>query len=145
MYRPSSLKIKDLSSSNKVLGKGMIRWSILDNQGSVVMIELPGCHIAMAKVRLLSPQVLLGLSGGQLVQTTSKVSLTLDNGVELVATYCPCSRLPILPMGSMTVTCNLWSDAFVYASNTSSIYTNILGQLNNNLSAAQKETLLWHQ
>ena len=70
-YRPSSLKIKDLSLSNKVLGKGMIRWSILDSQGSVAMIEMPGYHIATAEVRLLSPQVLLGLSGGQLVQTTS--------------------------------------------------------------------------
>ena len=92
------------------------------------MIELPGYHIAMAEVRLLSPQVLLGLSGGQLIQTTSKVSLTLDNGVELVATYCPCSRLPILPMGSTTITCNLWSDAFVYTDCMSSIYTNIPGQ-----------------
>ena len=109
------------------------------------MIELPSYHVAKAKVHLLSPQVLFGLTGGQSIQTTSNISLNLDNGVELVATYCPCSRLPILPMTFTIVTCNLWSDAFVYTDHTSSVYINILGQLKNNWSGAQKETLLWHQ
>ena len=135
-YRPSSLKIKDLSSSNKVLGEGMICWSVLDKHGLVVMIEIPGYHIAKAEVHLHSLQVLLGLSGGQSVQTISNISLNLDNGVELVTTYCSCSQLPILPMSSSTITCNLWSDAFVYADRTSSVYVNVLGQLNTNLSVA---------
>ena len=36
-------------------------------------------------------------------------------------------------MSSSTITCNLWSDAFVYADRTPSVYANIIGQLNTNL------------
>ena len=116
----------------------MICWSILDRRGSVVMIELPDYHVAKAEVHLLSIQVLLGLTGGQSIQTTSNISLNLDNGVELVATYSPHSRLPSLPLTSTTVTHNLWSNAFVYTNNTSPIYSNILGQLNTNLPQPRK-------
>jgi hypothetical protein len=53
------MKIKDLSSSNKVAGEGILRWKLQDVNGDSVHVELLGYQIPNAEVRLLSPQVLL--------------------------------------------------------------------------------------
>ena len=95
-YSPSSIFIWDLSSSNKVAGEGMVRWSVRDVKGDLTTIEVPCYHIPKAEVRLLSPQVLLGLAGGELIQTSADVRLCLSNGLVLIANYCPRSRLPLL-------------------------------------------------
>jgi len=54
-YVSSSMKIKDLSSTNKVAGEGMIKWDLQDANGYTVTVEAYGYHIPAAKVRLLSP------------------------------------------------------------------------------------------
>ena len=59
------MKTKDLSSTNKVAGKGMIKWDLQDENGYTVTVEAYGYHIPAAKVRLLSPQVLIKKNGGQ--------------------------------------------------------------------------------
>jgi hypothetical protein len=100
-YKPSQIKINDLSSSNKVQGEGIIKWCVLDSSGQEISIEVPGFHIPGVKVRLLSPQVLLHLIGVNYVGTTSGIVLTLDTNIKLEAKYCPCSRLPFLPVCSM--------------------------------------------
>ncbi len=38
-YKPSQMKIKDLSSSNKVQGEGIIKWRVLDSSGQEISIE----------------------------------------------------------------------------------------------------------
>jgi hypothetical protein len=63
-YRPSTMKIKDLSSLNKVVGDGIISWHIVTNEKNQVTLKLPGFHIPTAVVRLLSPQLLLHQAGG---------------------------------------------------------------------------------
>ena len=70
-YKKSTARIKDLSSSNKVTGKGMVRWTVRDKDGGLVNLELPGYHIPKAEIRLLSPQVLLTLAGGDFFQNSS--------------------------------------------------------------------------
>jgi hypothetical protein len=40
MYGPSGMKIKDLSSTNKVAGKGLIQWDLQDKNGHTVTIEI---------------------------------------------------------------------------------------------------------
>ena len=59
-YKPSKVKIKDLSKLNKIDGEGLIRWKVRDK-----------LHFPNAGVRLLSPQILLTTVGGQAVQTTT--------------------------------------------------------------------------
>ncbi|KAL3772968.1 hypothetical protein ACHAW5_003940 [Stephanodiscus triporus] len=39
-YRSSKMKIRDLSFSNSVAGEGIIRWSVQDERGDKVDIEL---------------------------------------------------------------------------------------------------------
>jgi hypothetical protein len=64
-YVSSNMKIKDLSSTNKVAGKGIIKWDLQDEKGYTVTVEAYGYHIPAAKVHLLSPQVLIKKDGGQ--------------------------------------------------------------------------------
>ena len=68
-YAPSIMKIKDLSSTNTVAGEGLIRWDLQDESGYTVTVQAFGYHIPAAKVRLLSPQVLIQQDGGRATKT----------------------------------------------------------------------------
>jgi hypothetical protein len=60
-YRPSSVRITDLSNTNRVAGEGLLRWKVLDADGKTHVIDIKGYHVPNASVRLLSPQCLLQL------------------------------------------------------------------------------------
>jgi hypothetical protein len=148
-YGDSAMKIKDLSSSNRVMKEGLIRWSLCDATGTVVDIELMGYHIPTADVRLLSPQVFLRSFGGQALLNSNRMDICLDDGVNLSEYYCPRTNLLMIPLAlSVGSQYCFWSDAFRY---TTQDYKEIVGlksvlhQTNSNLSSSQKEVLLWHQ
>ncbi len=69
-YQPSSMKIKDLSSTNRAKGEGILQWKVEDSKGNIVALDLQGYHVKSAEVRLLSPQVLLATYGSETRQTT---------------------------------------------------------------------------
>jgi hypothetical protein len=93
------MKIKDLSLSNQVAGEGIINWSLQDENGDSVQIELKGYHIPNAEGCLLSPQVLLKMIGGHALQTVDKIDIALVKGINLCAQFCPQSNLPMIPIG----------------------------------------------
>jgi hypothetical protein len=97
-HGPSNMKIKDLSSSNKVAGEGLIRWRFQVTSEDTVALDLPGYHIEGTDVHLPSSQVLVGTFGGRLIQTTRKIDVTLNNKTNLKANFCARSRLPILTL-----------------------------------------------
>ena len=68
-YAPSNMKIKNLSSTNTVAGEGLIRWDLQDESGYTVTVQDFSYHIPAAKVRLLSPQVLIQQDGGRATKT----------------------------------------------------------------------------
>jgi hypothetical protein len=145
-YNKSAMKIKDLSLSNEVAGEGIIQWLIKDHRRELVMVELLSYHIPKAEVCLLSPQVLLRTIGGQARQTTTNIEISLDNGIELCAIFCPRSNLPILPLTTKIKGKNkFWDNTFGYTLSNVSDTSSILSQVNTNLSSSQKELLLWHQ
>jgi hypothetical protein len=145
-YGPSNMKIKDLSSSNKVAGEGLIRWRFQETSGDTVALDLPGYHIEGLDVHLLSPQVLLGTFGGRLIQTTQKIDVTLNNKTNLKAHFCARSCLPILPLQRTNLVVNsFWTEAFTYTTDSLLTSNSILCASNTNLSASQKELLVWHQ
>jgi hypothetical protein len=74
------MKIKDLSSSNSVSGEGIVQWSFQGSNGKSFSVEVVGYHIPTAKVRLLSPQVLLQTVGGHAFQHAQGIDFLLDNG-----------------------------------------------------------------
>ena len=95
-YHPSTMKIKDLSSSNTVAGEGILCWTVVDVNGNHVTLTLPGYHIPTAEVRLLSPQLLLEQNGGYTHQTSNIIQLRLDSGECTDASYCARTHLPTL-------------------------------------------------
>ena len=147
-YKPSKMKVKDLSSSNQVKGEGIVRWTFQDADGTPVNVELLGYHMPTAEVRLLSPQVLLQTVGGHTLQTMNGVDISLDNGIRVLAAYCPQSNLPVIPLMNRKETFCFWSSAFGFNMSNIDEINKIrptLSQLNINLSSSQKELLLWHQ
>ncbi len=92
------MNIKGLSSSNQVAGDGILRWSLQDADGNTTYIELIGYHIPNAKVRLLSPQVLLKTIDGHVLQNDKEIAIVLDNGLTFCAKHCPTSNLPLIPL-----------------------------------------------
>jgi hypothetical protein len=129
------MKIKDLSSSNKVQGKGIIKWRIFDSSGQEISIEVPGYHIPGVEVCLLSLQVLLHLIGGNYISSTSGIVLSLDNNIELEAKYCPRSRLPFLPVCSINPSNqSFWANIFTYTVQEASAYLALFDATNTNLS-----------
>jgi transposase InsO family protein len=115
-YRSSTMRIKDLSSSNKV-----------------------------AEVRLLSPQLLLNQAGGFSHQTSNKIHIHLDSSNDDIdAHYCPRTRLPMLRLLPGESEHSFWTSTFNYTSADALAYPTLLSNTNVNLTAAQKEVLLWH-
>lgn len=147
-YNQSRIKIKDLSSSNTVDGEGLVKWNVIDTSGNQVTLVVPGFHIPQAEVRLLSPQVLLQELGGSYLGTTEKLAFTLGDGHLLDAFYCPRTHLPCLSVAGtrrpFDTQC-FWSKAFDFKPTDLSVaYPTLLSSSNTNLTAAQKEVLLWH-
>jgi hypothetical protein len=143
-YHSSNMRIKDLSSSNSVAGEGLLHWNVVDINKKQVTLILPGFHIPTAEVRLLSPQLLLTHSGGYSHQTSSKIQIHLDSREQLDAHYCPHSRLPMLQLFHDNSHQSFWTSTFQFTMRESCAYPTILSDSNANLSAAQKEVLLWH-
>jgi hypothetical protein len=137
-YKDSKMKIKDLSSSNKVAGEGILRWKLQDVNGDSVHVELLGYHIPNAEVCLLSPQVLLQTICGHTLQTVNGIHVVLDNGNNFGATFCPRSNLPMIPLAldKNTKQC-FWNTTFGFSIDSfGDINTviDILHQANTNLS-----------
>jgi hypothetical protein len=74
--------------TNKVTSEGLIQWQLEHKNGHTVKIEVFDYHIPAAKVRLLSPQVIINNSGGYAMMTGKGVDINLGNDIELFAKYC---------------------------------------------------------
>ena len=145
-YYPSRLSIKDLSSSNKVSGEGLIHWHVVDRCGNNHTLTVQGCHIPQAEVRLFSPQTLLRQAGGHLTVTSNKLTLHLADGTILDAPFCPKNNLPCFTMAGQfdPQQTNFWTSTFDFSQDQALTYPALLTDDNTNLNAAQQELLLWH-
>jgi hypothetical protein len=131
-YKPSTVKIKDLRSSNNMAGEGLLRWKVEDVSGQTVNLDLPlpGYHIPGAKVRLLSPQVLILMFGGHTKQKNCNVEVYLADGVVLHAHMCPRSCLPLLPFVLKSDNLHsFWTEASAYSSGDISENKSILSSV----------------
>jgi transposase InsO family protein len=155
-YQSSSLIVKDLSGANEVAGEGTIAWSVVDDTGITQTIIVPGVHIASAKVRLLSPQVLMTHSDSTMTMTKSGVRFSYASGHSVSAPINKRMNLPQLrlsndpPLPDSPFGFNTFGFEAELASDwDSSIadynsFLSVLRSENSNLRASQKEMLLWH-
>jgi hypothetical protein len=97
-YRPSTIKVKDLSGTNHAAGEGIIQWSVTDDSGNTRLLEVPGVHLDFSAVQLLSPQVLLQESSSTMSMDSSAVTFHLPYGPTLCAPIDKASNLPQLPL-----------------------------------------------
>jgi hypothetical protein len=152
-YQPSTLVVKDLSGLNKVAGEGTIAWSVIDAHGNPLTIKVPGVHIDSAKVRLLSPQVLMKFSTATMTMTESVLSFNYESGHALVAPVNCHTNLPHLrlsdspPISDSAFGFNTFGfeseladdwDASIAEYNS---FLSVLRSDNTNLRASQKERL----
>jgi hypothetical protein len=82
-YCPSRMQIKDLSLTNKVTGEGLIQCQLEHKNGHTVKIEVFSYHIPTAKVRLLSPQVIINDSGGYAMITGKGIDINLGDDIDI--------------------------------------------------------------
>ena len=157
-YSDCNVEIKDLSSKNKVAGRGLVQWTVLDRDGIPCSLQVEAFHVPHAEVRLLSPQRLLKAVGGTGFITNLRVGLTLGNGRKLQADFCKHSLLPILPMfDGPGVSGSPLDNVFSVETEHIKWYLaaenslgrdpdcDILVPENKNLSDSEKEFLRWHE
>jgi hypothetical protein len=92
------MKIKDLSSTNKVASAEIIKWKLQCKNGEMAMIKLFGYHIPAAKVCLLSLHVLIREVGGHAMITIKGIHIKLNNGIQVWGRFCQRSNLPLVPL-----------------------------------------------
>ena len=155
---PKSSDLTDLhglSGTTKVLGVGTVEWMVRDLYGAIRTIRCQAYYVPGAKVRLFSPQRFFQERGGGKCEITKdQTSITLpDNLGTITFPYHPSSNLPMmLPAAEGAV-----SQAFVIdprdkvfqdkgtTNDMSSVFMNNADENNKNLTAAQRDLLLWHQ
>ena len=153
-YRPSNVKIKDLSGANKVAGRGMIRWTVRDASGKAFDIEIEGYHVPQASVRLLSPQCLYSKFGpkslgkslqGYGYQDDSEYIINLPQFDLVLQAKYGLSNLPVLPMNPSASPTARWNDVFLVSESDRNCWNQSqLDAKNQNLTLAQQELLNWH-
>jgi hypothetical protein len=79
------------------------------------------------------------------MMTEEGIDMKLDNGIGIFGKYCQRSNLPLVLMAQVKAKFSFWTEAFSFSVDNLCQMKNILGDNNINLSASQKELLLWHQ
>ena len=137
----------------------MLRWKVVDSSGETVVLDVLGYHIPGIEVRLLSPQSLLQLVGGQHSATFTSNDetggftsnghmITLADGTELVGKFCSGSNLPLLTMSCVKLPYKSSAfNAFASTTATNRAYwdvANVQDVANQNMTASEKKFQLWH-
>ena len=156
-YRPSSMKIRDLSNITSAAGEGTIQWPVTDESGVTFMLEVPGVHLESATVRLLSPQVLIRSAACTMTMDDQGLSFQFRSGSTIKAPVNNQTNLPQIPLSDApALTPSTFGfDTFSFEAellsdwnasiNEHKAFMTILRSDNTNLRASQKELLLWHQ
>ena len=139
-------KLRGLSNTTKVLGVGTVEWTIRDIFGAVRTLKTEAYYVPEANIRLFSPQTYFHeQQKGQLVMNHNSTMLSLADGSTLVFPYNSQNNLPLmLPSPSHNVGLT-FEDACVLGDGFSArTFLSVADETNQNLTASQKELLIWH-
>ena len=140
-------ELNGLSSTTRVEGVGMVQWTVRDVFGTVRTIKTTAYYVPSASIRLFSPQTYFQENdAGRFVMEARRTILTLADGSEIEFPYNPGSNLPLmLPAGSPSMVGMTWEDTAMLADGHSvGNYMSVAAEINQNLTASQKELLTWH-
>jgi hypothetical protein len=77
--------------------KGRLRYEILNDAGSITVLECDGYYLPALKIRLFSPQILLQEhQGGQYILEWNRSFLALKNGERITIGYHQQTSLPVI-------------------------------------------------
>ena len=139
----SSKKMRGIADSLRIEGVGTVSWPIRDVFGRTRTVSTQAFCVPDATIRLFSPQRLFQeAQSGRCVMDHLKTTIELPDGGKLEFPYCPGSNLPLMFTERYEKVGLATSDT----PNPSGLATvfDIISQENANLTAAQKELLLWH-
>jgi hypothetical protein len=131
-----------IASSLPVVGKGVLRYEAIADDGDIAVLEVWGYYIPDLPIRLMSPQVHLRDSEGkerlfEFGMRAEASVLRLTNGRTITVPYNASSRLPILYVSTDMKSSSLALEA--------SLSAHVAGERNQNLSGPQRVLLQWHQ
>jgi hypothetical protein len=132
--------MKGIATSLPILGKGIVRYEVVADNGSTVQIESWCYYIPDLPIRLMSPQVTLrSPKSSQFHEFTMKADTSLfklTDGRTVGIPYNATSKLPVLYASYDLGKSSAALDA--------SLTMQLESESNQNLSYAQKELLVWH-
>jgi hypothetical protein len=140
-------ELNGLSSTTAVEGVGTVEWTIRDLFGVTRTIRTQACYVPKASIRLFSPQAYFqDQNAGQYLMTPKRSVLTLADGSELEFPYNPGSNLPLmLPSVNQAVAGLTFEDSqYLTRPTLLSSFLSVADETNQNLTASQKELLVWH-
>jgi hypothetical protein len=132
--------MKGIAKSLPILGKGIVRYEVVADDGSFVPIQYWCYYIPDLPIRLMSPQVTLcSAKDSNLVEYTMRADTSffrLTDGHTINILYNATSKLPVL---YASYDLSKYSAAL-----EASLHMQLESETNQNLSSVQKELLAWH-
>ena len=137
-----------LTDKVQIQGQGWVEWIIRDHHGQGAKIRTQAYFIPLARIRLHSPHnYLMEYQAGSCYFDHTQFQLTTPDGIVLRFEYDTYSNLPLLFLDRGICQAGLTGeDALCLAKQEDlpEYVTTIIHDMNYNITAAQKELLLWH-
>ena len=145
--KPCTSTLIGLNSETQVSGTGIVEWVIQDAMGEVRTIKVEAYYVPEATIRLFSPQQYFKEhQAGHLIATHKDVTLMLPEGVPLYFPYQDDNNLPMMLTNeyikSQSNIAGLSFEECAFLGNAT--LNSIVDTTNLNMTASQKELLLWH-
>ena len=144
---PKIRNLNGLSGQTSVKGVGTVEWTVIDVFGVKNTIRTVAYYVPDARIRLFSPQTYFQEQrGGRLVAAARRITLELADGSSLEFPYQGGSNLPLmLPSEPLTAGLTYSDCDFMSKPTLLPAFMTTVHHTNQNLSANERELLLWHQ
>ena len=140
----SAESIKGIANSLNIKGVGKVAWPIRDVFGRTGTVLADAFYVPKAEVRLFSPQCLFREhQAGRCIIDHLKTILELPSGGHLEFPFNPGNNLPLMFLDDYEKVGLAQADLPTAGSALSGVL-DIIAEENRNLTAAQKEVLMWH-
>jgi hypothetical protein len=144
--------LQGISSSTKVVGKGLVEWTVRDVFGVIRRIRTEAYYVPDASIRLFSPQKYFQeQEAGEYVCDSKRATLKLADGSTLEFPFNRGSNLPLMlpDVNKSPVGLSFEEQNAMFARDANNMFISradlsVADETNQNLTASQRELLKWH-
>lgn len=146
LYPAPIASLQGLKDKVKIVGIGTVRWMVYDNKGITREIKTKAYYIPEGNIRLLSPQSYIQENGGRghARVAVDCIEFTLADGTMMTFPYNPHSNIPLMLTKEKEAVGLSYTDVSFLAKQNVASYLSVAAEINQNITASQKELLLWH-